>query len=231
MKCIFFPERRFHPSLNRILLYREGKKKKNTTQQPYITFHKNPTHSLPGPEKDLQFTSEAEHFSHQEDHEWFSFRWIGSAQWVPTFSSWTVWCATRQVALLSPPGRAEQKLQNLALSFLSVKLHSSSEISATPLLPCHRSPGKGAFSLFQAPKTVLHQKARVSVRLRSGSDFEHEWAFSIRPEREAEGGGWGRTQGPRVLFKCLPFACLWEILKQQGDGGRRNYGMRTHRPF
>lgn len=173
----------------------------------------------------------AEHFSHQEEHAWLSFRWTGSAQRVPTFSSWTVWCAASQVALLLPPGRAEQKLQNLALSFLSVKLYSFSEISATLLLPCHRSPGKGAFSLFHSLKTVRHQKARVSMRLRSGSDLEHEWAFSIRPEREAEEGGWGRTQGPRVLFKCLPFACLWEILRLQGHGGRKNYGMKTRRPF
>lgn len=42
MKCIFFPERRLHPSLNRILLYREEKKKKhnpaalhNLSQKPY----------------------------------------------------------------------------------------------------------------------------------------------------------------------------------------------------
>ena len=230
MKCIFFPERRLHPSLNRILLYREEKKKKhnpaalhNLSQKPYSFSPR----TWKGPTA----------------HEW-------SRTLLSPGGSQVIFIQADRVCTVSPhvlhlnrlmcntPGsaplsarlrRAEASKPCTELSVCEASLFFRN--LATPLLPCHRSAGKGAFSLFQAPKTVLHQKARVSVRLRSGSDFEHEWAFSIRPERETEEGGWGRTQGPRVLFKCLPFACLWGILKQQGDGGRRNYGMRTRRPF
>ena len=143
----------------------------------------------------------------------------------------TTWLGACRLTLFSLTGWAEEQLQHLAVSFLSINLYSSSKTSIMPLLSSHTHSGKWEIGVFHALKNIPNQKVRFSMGSPghlSGFHFEYLYDFSIRPERQRR----EEWQGPRVLWSFqvtvfLPWAWVSKKERRQRKGKTWNENQRA----